>query len=224
MKEISSNAPKKIPRIKETLYKKDLSRADKVFLIQQARNFLDTLDYVTVATFANVTERLTVVFIRARGRRCTEDVLNNVLYNLCEFARRSTTDEAKWFDKWVKRLSDASPERKRSDTRDHLITQNFSEMHLEINGFGRIHTSQRGSDIYVGSETMGFFHIFEDEHDLRLFCLSLMQAATEVERFRSVGISTAIPEGYEDVAVNDISEQFIADGWLYRGRDTEDKN
>ena len=225
MKEVKSNTPMMSSHSKNTLLLEDMSRDDKLTLIKQTRLLMDSLDYVSLSVFANVTERLAEVFILSRGLKPSESLLNNVIYHLMKYARRSTTEDGKWFAQWVDKVTTSRIERKphRVDIHDQILKETFPKVALEVQDFGWLHTSERGSAIYMGSES-GFFYVFENEHDLRRFALNLIEAASEIEHSRTVITSAAIPEGYEEIALEDISDQIVADGWLYGSNDTKGKD
>ena len=71
-----------------------------------------------------------------------------------------------------------------------------------------------GAEVYLGSMA-GFYHIFSDSDSLRVFGLRLIDAATEIESSRTVFEAKAIPDDYAEMALEDWSDQIVANAWLY---------
>ena len=199
------------------------SRSDKLGLINEVHQMMGKLDYVSVSTFREATERVSAAFLRGRG--LPVDPIDELLGQLIQFARRSKSSDAEWFLSWVNRVHQSYPERLSSRQRgNHLedkAKQTFKKLTIEVDAFGYVSAADFGSEVFLGS-LAGFYHIFSDSDALRSFSLALMDAATQIESSRTVIETTAVPEGYAETVLEDWADQIVADAWLYPGKEHDD--
>ena len=74
--------------------------------------------------------------------------------------------------------------------------------------------SDIGPECYLVS-LAGFYYIFPDSGSLRAFALDLMYAACLIESSHMVIKPTVVPKGYVEMALEDWSDQIVANAWLY---------
>jgi hypothetical protein len=196
-----------------------LSRADKIALIREVRQLLESLDYVSIGVFGEAIKQIVNSFVLGRNTVASGPTCDEALHQIIQFAKRSTTPEGQWLSRWIKKLKTTTPEREpQQRVIPKLIQSLFPRMAQEIPDFGWIHTSEEGPEIFVGSNS-GFFHVYADEHQLRKFALQLIESANDIQASRELITPTRIPEDYEQTALEDISDQINADSWLYRPPD-----
>ena len=198
------------------------TRPDKIALISEIQHMMEHLDYVSVAVFKEATSHVTAAFLRGRRIPTTDPAYDEIAPQLIRFARISKSSEGRWFNEWVKRVQNARPERVAS--REGILTQIVKHIlpriTVELGDFGYASASEMGQEIQV-TDLTGCFHVFEDEDQLRAFGLQVMEAASEIERSRSIVEPTGVEAGYEAIVVADWENAIIADAWLNR-RDNQD--
>ena len=198
-------------------------RTDKLALIKEVHGMLSQFDYVSVKVFKESTERIVAAFLRGRGS--PSDQFGKSLGQLIQFSRRSKSIEAKWFSGWVTKIHQLDPERllirERSGHLEDMAKSIFKKLMIEIDGFGYVSAADFGAEVYLGSMA-GFYHIFSDSDSLRVFGLRLIDAATEIESSRTVFEAKAIPDDYAEMALEDWSDQIVANAWLYPDKRFDD--
>ena len=206
----------KSPDPKKPKDQSEFTRVDKLALIKEVRQTMDNFDYASVSAFREATELVVTAFWQ--GRRLPGHPFDDVLPQLIRFARRSKSPEAVWFAAWVKRVysadSERLPSRQRGGSSIEVAKESFKKLTVEIENFGYASASDIGPECYLGS-LAGFYHIFPDSGSLRAFALDIMDAACQIESSRMVIKPTVVPEGYAETALEDWSDQIVANAWLY---------
>jgi len=192
-----------------------LTRTDLIELLRAIKGLLDDMEYVTVPVFKSVTSGMISAF--ARGRGMPLSITDDITERVRAFAGRSRTLEAVWFSNWMKKADKAGSEKNRTkgEKEEELLDSIFPRLALPMEDFGYCLVSEKGSEIAL--VTLGsFFHVVEDVGHLEKLGLTVLEAAAEIRRSKTVTPTqnTPIPDDYEDTATDDWERKIAANAWL----------
>lgn len=199
-----------------------LTRTELIELLRGIKAVLNDMEYVTVPVFKSVASGMISAF--ARGRGMPHSMADDIAERTRAFARRSKHADAVWFSNWMKKADKARLDKKRTplNKEENMLDLIFPRIALPMEDFGYCLVSEKGSEIAL--VTLGsFFHVVEDVDHLEKLGLTVLDAAAEIRRSKTINTSqnTPIPDDYEQTATEDFEGKIIADAWLDR---TDDEN